>query len=1250
MANDIIIRIGAKDDASAAFKKINEQLNGLDAAGKKASGGIGSLVSGFGALKGAMAAFAGAAVVREMFQMMDAWTQMTNRLKVVTVGTSELTRVQEKLYRLSRETRTEMSSVVNLYSRMARSTQQLGLSETQLMKVTENINKAFVVSGASSTEAASAILQLGQAFASGKLAGDEFRSVMEQAPRLAQAIADNLGVTIGALYKLRTEGKLTTEVVIQALLDVKNLDEEFASTSATMAQGATAVGDAFTKMTASFDKAFNISGKLASALYAVAKAADRISEGGEDEGNGFPLLAGRRGTTGFAGIGGGMRGRGSFGINLGALSRQQGIIGDAHTRGLASYSEWMQANAVRPFNEYLTGRPARQEALPFEERYSEDQPAAWVGDTTAELDKGLKTLKQYEDETKRIRDLWDETQKAVMKAKPRLFPETQGQTGGGIVGALVRGDASEVERQTTASVRALEQGMVPAIETLNLRRDEARITNAWRRMAHNINRYFSGPAGVFPSIATGFVEFRESLGTFSSQIRDSVMAGLQTMRTGFQDAFHNLIFGPEQEAEMERSADMIREILEIVPNLNLSEIFRGGTLANATMDQLDALFEAALSYDLPNDVTAHLELLRSQMFGVFASPTTANKNNLVTGLNDVLDELDRSTGVYERFKRFGGDLIDATVDGLDVTLSTALGDALMRGVGLAIDRAAAPVGAAMMAVGDTMVSLIRTGMRPLVTGASALLSEFGTTLLESPMGTFLSAGGAMAREVVKGITNALSTAANTVMSWVRRAFGSNEAGGGLTATAQGQLNSQGVTMGDRVAHGMASGMYSYLAGLSLQAMGLNIPNEIVIGVSVASTGLGALAEGSQFWTGIESRWQTALAAGTIAAGVGNLIGDEVTAAYMGAGAAMGTTLGPLLSDSISSGMGGVIGALSGGLMSWLTRDSGAEAAQRNLPQFSSYIAGQGGIEDVMAAITESGLSAQTYFEDVAGLPRIGELLHDFEYQDYIEALFLAQGYNGLEAHYLAMMFADPSSFESLRRTAEFNGLGSAEGSVYTRVSNDPTLADLAAGSGSGTPGGSSVPPDTSGATVTNPPPMNIQLGAQSIADQLQSFRISTATLRAIGAQNISSVLSLLDSAGYHEWVTGTAGSILAQIAGGGGDPGGWLAQQYQGLTGSLIVAGGGFSGTVNRATHIIAGEAGAEDVLIRPRSQGGISGGISITNVFQIGSGNGDEALVRLIKTKVMPDINRSVQRSITQAARLGHLELDDRMVRTVLQ
>ncbi len=207
-----------------------------------------SLKRSLGGLKTGLLALGGAFAFKQLVNQINLYTELRNQLKLVTKGSSELVKVQKVLFDAAQETRGTLEGTVKLYSRLARSTGNLGLKQKDLVSLTKLINKTLVISGASTQEASAAILQLGQGFASGVLRGQELNSVMEQTPRLARAMADGLGVGIGQLREMGKAGKLTSEVVVKALQTQSAIiDQEFGKTEKTIAQALTGIENEFLK-------------------------------------------------------------------------------------------------------------------------------------------------------------------------------------------------------------------------------------------------------------------------------------------------------------------------------------------------------------------------------------------------------------------------------------------------------------------------------------------------------------------------------------------------------------------------------------------------------------------------------------------------------------------------------------------------------------------------------------------------------------------------------------------------------------------------------------------------------------------------------------------------------------------------------------------------------------------------------------------------------------------------------------------
>ena len=259
--------------------KAGREFDQLAGKAKKASDATGGMGRNFTALKGAFAAVGTSVVVKPFFDLLDVSTQINNRLKLVTDSTYALGLAQQQLFEVSQKSRVGFDQTVDLYSRLARSSEELGLTQRELVDITETISQAITISGASADAASAALLQLGQGIASGTLRGEELNSVLEQTPRLARAIADGIGVSIGQLRALGAEGALTSETVVKAIQTQQGaVRTEFGQTSATIGQSMTKVTNSLTKLVSEIDKSAKISDSLASSLSGVADQLDRLSD------------------------------------------------------------------------------------------------------------------------------------------------------------------------------------------------------------------------------------------------------------------------------------------------------------------------------------------------------------------------------------------------------------------------------------------------------------------------------------------------------------------------------------------------------------------------------------------------------------------------------------------------------------------------------------------------------------------------------------------------------------------------------------------------------------------------------------------------------------------------------------------------------------------------------------------------------------------------------------------------------------
>ena len=261
----------AVDSTQAA--KARAELDKLPGSARKASSAADGLTSSFKKLGGVLATYFS---VREVVRAAEAYTTINNRLRLVTASSEQFAQAQADLFRIAQNSRQPLTETAELYQRIATNQKELGLTSAGVARITEVINKSLAVSGTSAESAAGALTQLGQAFASGQLRGEELNSVLENAPALAQALARGMGVTVGQLRALGAEGKISAQAVVDALLSQgEALDQQFATLAPTVSGAMTTVGNAFVQLVGQMDQT---TGASANAAAEIMKLADILSD------------------------------------------------------------------------------------------------------------------------------------------------------------------------------------------------------------------------------------------------------------------------------------------------------------------------------------------------------------------------------------------------------------------------------------------------------------------------------------------------------------------------------------------------------------------------------------------------------------------------------------------------------------------------------------------------------------------------------------------------------------------------------------------------------------------------------------------------------------------------------------------------------------------------------------------------------------------------------------------------------------
>ncbi len=251
----------ANEAISASVRSISSDLNTLK-----------GLFLGFEAAKGLAASAAGVAATA------DAYTNLTAKVKMAVGEGEAFTSTMKSIEDIALNTNASLDSTATLFTKLADAGQKIGVGQADALRLTETVNQAIALSGASAQASDAALTQLIQGLQGGVLRGDEFNSVMEQSPRLAKALADGLGVTTGELRKMAEAGELSSETVIRALQgQARAVETEFGKLPPTIGRAITDLQTQWQIWIGELDQSTGASATAAAAIEGLAKNFDFLA-------------------------------------------------------------------------------------------------------------------------------------------------------------------------------------------------------------------------------------------------------------------------------------------------------------------------------------------------------------------------------------------------------------------------------------------------------------------------------------------------------------------------------------------------------------------------------------------------------------------------------------------------------------------------------------------------------------------------------------------------------------------------------------------------------------------------------------------------------------------------------------------------------------------------------------------------------------------------------------------------------------
>ena len=233
MPADFNVQLRLTADGKAFVTGVNkakDSLTGLTNQTRKNNKESSSLT---GTVKSLVGAYVGLQTVtgsvRYIRRQTDSYTELNNRIRLVTDSERELARTRASLLDISQETRTQINANTILYSKLSLASENTGHSQQQLLEVTKLLNKQVAIGGSNASEAAAGLIQFAQGVAAGRLQGDELRSVLENLQGVSVGLIEGFAelkrrgqidfdVTRANIRQLASEGVLSSKLLLDATL------------------------------------------------------------------------------------------------------------------------------------------------------------------------------------------------------------------------------------------------------------------------------------------------------------------------------------------------------------------------------------------------------------------------------------------------------------------------------------------------------------------------------------------------------------------------------------------------------------------------------------------------------------------------------------------------------------------------------------------------------------------------------------------------------------------------------------------------------------------------------------------------------------------------------------------------------------------------------------------------------------------------------------------------------------------------
>ncbi|MGP9635326.1 tape measure protein [Halomonas sp. AOP43-A1-21] len=270
----------AEKDVDGSTRRMEKGFDRTDKASRRMGQGFNTAGGAAMRLRSMVTAVSSAMATRQIIAYSDAWNRTQNQLRQVTGSAAELATINKELMDISNRSAIAIENTANLYAKVADATSGLNVEQSELLEFVDLTSQSLRANGTSAAGASALILQLSQAFNAGIIQGEEFNTILDQAPLILKALQSETGKSTAELKKMGSEGKLGIDTLIRAVRNYSDeIERRAAASTDTFADSMTKARNNMIQFIGSSDSAQGVVGKLGESVIYLSNNLETVTQG-----------------------------------------------------------------------------------------------------------------------------------------------------------------------------------------------------------------------------------------------------------------------------------------------------------------------------------------------------------------------------------------------------------------------------------------------------------------------------------------------------------------------------------------------------------------------------------------------------------------------------------------------------------------------------------------------------------------------------------------------------------------------------------------------------------------------------------------------------------------------------------------------------------------------------------------------------------------------------------------------------------